>query len=139
VAIVGFGPVALAVTPSFTASRIERNDQYARERFVSLQHAVERVADANPAQLCDGAIVKQNYSGRLFSEEDWQRITGNYVKQDGYFFMIYCQEQGGYIIHAMPARRGEDGRRLFCVDESGKIGCDMGSNLSRHLCLPCTQ
>ena len=67
-------------------------------------------------------------------------MTGNYVEQDGYFFMIYCRDGTGYVIDAMPARDGQDGgTRRFCADESGKIGCGMTWNRSRHACVPCQE
>src|ERR1700730_5077771 len=78
-----------------------------------------------------------NYSGPHFGDEDWQRITGNYVSQDGYFFMVYCREKAGDTIDADPVRDGVDGSRRFCMDESGRLGCAMEWNGSRHNCLPC--
>ncbi len=138
VVIASFGPVCLALTPSVVADRVERNERLAAERVASLQRAVERVAAVNPAGVCDGSIVKRSYEGRVFSDEDWRRITGNYVKQDGYMFMINCEQQGGYTIDAAPARSyGEDGRRDFCVDETGKTGCGMWFNRARYACVPC--
>jgi hypothetical protein len=136
---VAFGPIALALTPQLVAGRVKRNDQLAAERFESLKNAVERtVAESgDPGHICDGLTLKRNYSGPSFSEEDWLRIAGNYVKQDGYFFMIYCRENAGYTITASPARGKADGTRQFCTDESHKIGCDMKWNLSRHACIGC--
>ena len=67
-----------------------------------------------------------------------RRITENYVKQDGYFFMLYCRERGGYTIDAMPVRDKGDGTRHFCIDESGRLGCGMEFNGSRYACTPCS-
>jgi len=80
-----FGPTCLALTPSFVARRVARNEQIAADRFTSLQRAVERTFGArfDRAEICDGSILKQNYSGPPFTDEDWRRITGNYVKQGG--------------------------------------------------------
>jgi hypothetical protein len=120
---VALGPVALALTPPLVAHRIALNDRAADERFQSLRTAVQHTAsDANGQLICDGSVLQRYYSGPRFSQEDWRRITANYVKQDGYFFMVYCHEQGGYTIHAMPARHEGDGTRHFCTDESGRIG-----------------
>jgi hypothetical protein len=119
------------------ARRVVRNERLAEERFKSLQRAVEQTLAANPAFLCAGPLLARNYFGPPFSNADWRRITGNYVKQDGYFFMIYCRQTTGYTINAVPARDGEDGRRRFCADESGKVGCDMQWNRSRYACVPC--
>lgn len=106
-----FGPTAIALTPPLFAHRVSRNDQLAAERFEALKTAVRQTADeaGGPAGICDGRALKQNYSGPPFSEEDWRRITGNYVRQDGYVFMVYCHEEGGYKIHAWPPF--EDGKR----------------------------
>jgi hypothetical protein len=142
-ACVAFGPVALAVTPSLVQRRMVRNEQLATQRFLSLKTAVE-TARAEPdgaSRICDGAVLERNYGGPPFSETDWQRITGNYVKQDSYFFMVHCRENAGrgYIIDAVPARSVGDGMRRFCTDESGKVGCRMEWVGSGHKCLPCPQ
>lgn len=136
-----FGPVALALTSPLVAYRVRVNDQVAALRFESLKDAVEQTASGPKHQVgvCDGSTLKRHYSGPPFSEKDWQRITGNYVKQDGYFFMVYCREQGGYTIDAMPARNKGDGTRHFCIDESSRLGCGMKFNSSRYGCTPCSR
>ncbi len=136
-----FGPGAFALTPPLVARRAARNDRVATERFGSLKNAVEQTiaAAGDSAKICDGRALKQHYFGPSFNEEDWQRIAGNYVKEDGYFFMVYCREQGGYTIHAMPWDGKGYGTRQFCTDESGKIGCGMEWNKSRNACVPCTK
>jgi hypothetical protein len=135
---VAFGPIALALTPPLVGHRVATNDRMAAERFESLKSAVEgTVAEGgDPARICDGQSLKRHYSGPPFSGQDWKRITGNYVKQDGYVFMVYCREKDGYKIDAWPARGKADGTRRFCTDKSGKIGCGMDSN---HVCVACTQ
>src|SRR5262245_66018974 len=138
---VAFGPVARALTPTVVEHRVARNDRAAAERFELLKISVERtIAEVGgPGRTCDGPTLRRHYSGPPFSDEDWRRITGNYVKQDGYVFMVYCREKGGYTIDAQPARGKADGTRRFCTDESGKIGCGMKWNLSRNACIPCTK
>lgn len=125
VAMAAFGPVGLALTPRLTAKRLANNERWAVERVVSLQRAAQRVAVANllqPSKMCDGEVLRRNYTGRAFSEKDWQRIVGNYVKQDGYAFGIYCpRPNGGYSIHALPAN-SSDGTREICTDETGRLG-----------------
>jgi hypothetical protein len=139
VGCVAFGPVALALTPRFVALRIAVNDRLAAERFASLKSAVQQIASDPRGRICDGLALKRHYSGPRFSDEDWGRITGNYVKQDGYFFMVYCREQGGYTINAMPARNKGDGTRHFCTDESARLGCGMRFNGSRYACTQCAK
>lgn len=139
VIIPAFGLTCLALTRPLVTRRIAINEHHAAERLTSLRRTVERTLGtrADQAQFCDGSLLKRNYSGLPFSDEDWRRITGNYVKQDGYFFMIYCREKAGYVLDVQPARDGQDGRRHFCADESGKIGCGMKLNRSQHVCEPC--
>jgi hypothetical protein len=141
VCCVAFGPVALALTPPLVAHRVARNDRVAAARFESLKNAVERtMAEAgDPGRICDGRALKRHYSGPPFSEEDWRRIAGNAVRQDGYYFMVYCREQGGYTIHASPWAGKGNGTRQFCTDESGKVGCGVEWNRSRHVCITCTK
>jgi hypothetical protein len=138
VCCVVFGPVGLALTPPIVAHRVARNDRAAAERFESLKRVVERTAieAGDPEGICDGQTLRRHYSGPPFSDEDWERITGNYVKQDGYVFMVYCHEKGGYRIDAWPARGKADGTRRFCTDESGQIGCRMEWD---HACRACTK
>lgn len=135
---VAFGPVALALTPPLVAYRVARNDRVAAERFESLKNAVERTM-ADSGRICDGQALTGHYSGPAFSEKDWQFIAGNYVRRDGYSFMVYCREKDGYTIHAIPWGGKGYGTRQFCTDESGKLGCGMEWNRSRNVCIPCTK
>ena len=133
--VVAFGPVAVAVTPPLVRHRIRNNERIAAERFAGLSGAVKRTAgehgDSN--RICDGSVLRQHYAGPGFSDEDWRRITGNYVKQSGYVFMVYCREKGGYTIVAEPARMAVDGSRRLCTDESGRLACGMEWNRSRKV------
>lgn len=139
------GPVALAVTHPLVARRVARNDRIAGERFQALKSAVERTwSGANgPANICDGSVLKRNYAGPPFTDQDWGRIAGNYVMEDGYTYGIYCEEQGGYAIDASPVIGGPNGgggygSRKFCTDETGQVGCGTEWNRSRYACVPCS-
>jgi hypothetical protein len=136
---VAFGPLLLGWTPRLVARHIADKDRLATQRFASLKNAVERTAgEANgPGRICQGTELEHHYSGPPFSVDDWRLITENYVKQDGYFFMVYCREKGGYTIDASPARDRGEGTRRFCTDESGTVGSRLEWNRSRHQCLPC--
>jgi hypothetical protein len=135
------GPIALALAPPLAAYRVKRNGRIAEERFESLKNAVEQTiaTRGDLEHSCDGPALKQHYSGPAFSDDNWHRITGNYVRQDGYVFMIYCHEKNGYTIDAWPARGKVDGLRRFCTDESGRVSCGMEWNRSRHACVACPQ
>ena len=138
ISVVALGPVALALTPPLIRHRIRENERIAAERFTALSSAVKRTADeeGDSKRICDGSALRQHYAGPSFSDEDWRRITGNYVKQNGYVFMVYCREKGGYPIAAEPARMATDGRRRLCADQSGRVGCGMEWNLA-DACIPC--
>jgi hypothetical protein len=130
---------ALAATPSLAQRRIVRNQHFAEQRLFSLFHAAEAtiVTPSSSARLCDGSVLRRNYTGRPFSDNDWTRITGNYVLQDRYMFMFYCQEKEGFTIDAQPKEFGQDGNRPLCIDHSGQLGCGMESSALGHRCLPC--
>jgi hypothetical protein len=140
VCCVAFGPIALALTPPLVAHRIARNDRLAGERFDSLRNAVEQtVAEAGDTKRsCDGQALRRHYSGPPFSENDWQLITSNYVKQVGYYFMVQCREQGKYSIHGIPWRGKVNGTRQFCADQSGEVGCSWELHSDRWLCVDTT-
>jgi hypothetical protein len=76
-----FGPTRLVITPALVARRVAHNQQVALYRFTSLQKAVEQTFanSINEAERCDGSLLAKSYAGPPFTEEDWQRITGNYV------------------------------------------------------------
>lgn len=133
------GPVTLALTPPLVAARIKRNDKAAQERFVALKSAVEKTAveAGSPDLICDGAAIERHYSGRPFSDSDWRYIAGNYVKEDGYSFGIWCHQQGGYTIDAFPEVPVGYGSRHFCTDETGKFGCGMEQRYPREACTAC--
>lgn len=136
------GPISLALTPPLVNARIKRNDRAAEARFIALKRAVEASAfeARNLDRMCDGSLLKRHYSGPQFSDSDWQYIAGNYVKQDGYVFGIWCNERSrGYTIDAYPKETVGYGSRRFCADESGKIGCGADWNDSREACVPCAK
>ena len=135
-ACVAFGPVALALTPAVVRQRIARNDRLAGERFASLKKAVEstRAEAYGSSKICDGTALQRHYAGPPFSDTDWRRITGNFVKQDGYIFMVYCRDAGGYTVDVHPARARGDGTHEFCTDQSGRVDCHREWN---GKCLPC--
>jgi hypothetical protein len=135
---VAFGPTCVALTPPFVARRVARNEEFAADRVMALQRAVERtLAGPDRSEICDGSVLSKNYTGPAFSDEDWRRIVGNYVRQDGYIFTIYCHKKSVYGIDARPFRDQEDGNRIFCTDESGKMGC--GDRIHWDVCVPCSK
>ena len=97
-ACVAFGPVVLVLSPAVIQSRIIRNNRLAAERFAALRQAVESTyaEPDGPRKICDSTELRRRYSGPSFGDLDWRRITSNFVKQDGYFFMIFCHETRGY-------------------------------------------
>jgi hypothetical protein len=138
---VAIGPVTMLLTPPLVAQRVARNDQLAAGRFAGLKNALERVQAESGGldRTCDGQAIKRNYSGPPFTESDWDYIGGNYVKQDGYVFGIWCHqsEYGGYAIDVWPERQKADGTRKFCADESGRVGCNLAWDRTRNVCAPC--
>ena len=136
--VVAFGPFALALTPHVVERRIAFNERIAADRFFALKAAVKKTytESQDPKRVCDGLKLRQHYAGPPFSDEDWWGITSNAVKENGYFFMVYCQEKGGYTIDASPFRVEVDGTRRFCSDETGTVGCGVTWDRSRHACAP---
>lgn len=120
-----FSPVALALTPVMTSSRILRNERVAGDRVKALKTAVQRsmAENGDPRSYCGGKVLKLHYSGPSFSDNDWDLITRNYVTREGYAFMVFCPEKGGYRISALPHISEQDGNRIFCSDDSGQSGC----------------
>ena len=122
---VGACPAAVALTPLISSSRISRNERLAAERVKALQTAVEAsmAQNGNPGSYCGGEVIKRHYTGPSFSDGDWRLITSNYVTRQGYAFMVFCPEKGGYRISAMPHNFEQDGNRKFCSDVAGEAGC----------------
>ena len=132
VACVAFGPVAVALTPSLASFRISHNERLAGARVDALKIAARQsmAENADPRRYCAGDLLKSNYAGPAFSDDDWNSITKNYVTRDGYAFMVFCPEIGGYRISAMPKIFEQDGNRKFCSDESGQAGCRSDGSFS---------
>lgn len=137
-ALVAYGVIAVPLTLTLAAHRVARNDELAAERFSSLRSAAKQTAaeSGDPQSICDGSSLRRHYVGPPFSDENWRHITDPFVNQDGYSYMVYCGEKGGgYTIIAFPA--AGQGTRHLCAEESGRLGCQMEWNGSRHACLPC--
>ncbi|MBV8830829.1 MAG: hypothetical protein JO108_16525 [Acidobacteriaceae bacterium] len=139
--LVAFAPAALAITPPLVARRLARHDRLAEQRFRSLRQAFERarVRHADGASICDGVVLSRYYSGPPFSSEDCWRITGNYVKQDGYSFMIYCHGKNAYVLDARPFPGSGEGTRHFCADEFGQKCGELGWKTHPYVCPTCAE
>lgn len=134
-----FGPTSVALSPAVIPHWMARNERLAAERFTALKSAMERAVKAyRSSHISDGLALQPHYSGPPFTHSDWARIGKTFVKQDGYKYIIYRNENDGYAIAAAPVKEHVDGARWFCADESGTQGCRVKYNGSRHVCLPCT-
>jgi hypothetical protein len=137
-------PIALALKPHMVAMRIARNNGLATARFEALKRAVEdtRSETGDVGRICDDTLLKSHYSGPPFSESEWRLITGSYVIEDDYLFGIRCPDEAGtFTIEARPVGDSGDGRRRFCSDESGTVGCrfDEWPESRNRKCLPCAK
>ncbi len=123
-----FGPVFFLLTKPLVKLRVARNESIAAVRFAALRKAVEQTKAAGGAAdgICDGQSLQMHYSGPPFTREDWIRISGNYVEEDKYVYMISCRQQGGYLLEARPKmpRVYGYGARTFCANESGEVACN---------------
>jgi hypothetical protein len=125
---VAYCPVALGLTPAIVASRIARNERRAGARVQALQAAVRKsmAENADAGRYCQGDVLKRHYDGPAFRADDWGSITTRYVTREGYAFMVFCPEKGGYRVSALPAPFSQNGDRIFCADEGGRAGCPSG-------------
>jgi hypothetical protein len=128
-----FGPALFALTKPLVKRRVARNESIAAIRFASLKKALELTrADRGAADSssCDGQSPQKHYSGPPFTKEEWSRISGNYVEEDKYVYMISCRQQGKYLLEARPKmpRVYGYGARIFCANESGDVVCDLEWN-----------
>lgn len=123
-----FGTTLFVLTKPLVKRRVARNESIAAVRFASLKNAVEQTRTVGGAadSICDGHSLQKRYSGPPFAREDWSRISGNYVEEDKYVYMISCRQQGRYLLEARPKmpRVYGYGARIFCADESGEVACD---------------
>ena len=127
-----FGPALLALTKPLVKRRVARNESIAAIRFASLRNALRlATADRGAANsICAGQTLDKHYSGPPFTRDDWIRISGNYVEEDKYVYMISCRQQGRYLLEARPKmpRVYGYGARTFCADESREVTCDLQWN-----------
>jgi len=127
-----FGPALFAITKPLVKRRVARNESIAAIRFASLKNAVELAsADRGAADsICAGQTLEKYYSGPPFTKEDWIRISGNYVEEEKYVYMISCRQRGKYLLEARPKmpRVYGYGARIFCADESGQVACNLEWN-----------
>ncbi|AXC15098.1 hypothetical protein ACPOL_5854 [Acidisarcina polymorpha] len=126
------GPALLAITKPLVKRRVARNESIAAVRFASLKKALQLAsADRGAAKsICAGQSLDRYYSGPPFTKDDWIRISGNYVEEDKYVYMISCRQQRKYLLEARPKmpRVYGYGARIFCADESGEVACDLQWN-----------
>jgi hypothetical protein len=132
-----FEVAVVSATPVAMSYRIVQDDRTAAARFASLKQSVEKTV-VDGQSVCDGPTLQKRYSGPPFSTKDWNYITNNAVFENGYSFIVPCQQGGGgYAIEAAPVRDKIDGTHRFCTDECIRdIGVCIQSQAAR--CFPLT-
>ena len=117
-AITGVG--LIASMPYIVRQRLAHNDALAGQRARALYQAAEACLNSNE-DCCNGENIKTHYQGPPFSDPQWARIAGVYVKEQGYFFVVHCEKisSPGVLVQADPATPGETGTRAISIDTRG--------------------
>ena len=136
--VAGLSVASLALAPGAVELRIERNERVAQERMMALRSAVENSLTAYRIEkLSDSRALRPYYSGPPIHDRNWRQMAGNVVKEDGYWISLRYEDGRQYTIFAKPLRKGVDGRRGFCTDQSAKQGCEMAFEGLRPVCGSC--
>ena len=120
--LLAIGGVGLiASEPYIVHQQLAHNDALAGRRAQALYQAAKACLNSN--EDCTGENIKAHYQGPAFRDPQWARITGVFVKDQGYFFIVHCDKfsSGGILIQALPATPGETGTRSMRIDTWGNL------------------
>ncbi len=117
-AITGVG--LIASEPYIVHQRLAHNDVLAGQRARALYQAAKACLNSHE-DCCNGENIKAHYQGPSFSDPHWARIAGVYVKEQGYFFVVHCEEVSSprVLVEADPATPGETGTQSISIDTRG--------------------
>jgi hypothetical protein len=119
---------------------IRRDRVRAEERVQALYQAAARAVAECGAVDCaiDSARLRSHYRGPSFSDEQWQGMTRDLLRGDGYQYQIYLSQPParGVVVSALPTEYYERVREGLCLDDSGRMQCPLAFSGERE-CAPC--
>lgn len=112
----------IASMPHIVRQRLAHNDALAGQRARALYQAAKACLNSNE-DCCNGENIKAHYQGPAFRDPQWARVTGVFVKEQGYFFIVYCEKVSspGILVQADPVTPGETGTRSISIDTRGNV------------------
>ncbi len=131
-AIVGNG---LLVT-----QKIRRNrgiaEQRVRALYQAAEHAVAVYGDEGNAQ--DSAKVRKYYQGPSFDDQEWQGMTRNFLRRDGFVYQIHIAKppDQGVLVYALPIEYPARVKEGLCLDLTARMQCPLDVNRGQT-CIPC--
>jgi hypothetical protein len=131
---------AIAGNGLLVTHKIHTDRMVAEERVRSLYEAAARTVadygDVSSAQ--DGIKVEGHYRGPAFNDSEWQGLTRNLMRRNGYVYQIYLAQPpaGGVLVYALPIEYEDRVKVGLCLDGSGRLRCPLIVRRDQA-CIPC--
>ncbi len=139
-AVTVLGSAAIAGNGLLVTHKIRTDRMVAEKRVRSLYDAavcaVGEHGDLSSAQ--DGIKVERCYHGPAFNSSEWQGMTRNFMRRNGYVYQIHLAlpPAQGVLVYALPIEYRDRVKVGLCLDSSGRTRCPL--NVSRgQACIPC--
>jgi hypothetical protein len=138
--IIAISSVRIAGNDSLISRKIVEDRRLAEDRVRALYDAATSAAadrhDLSAGQ--DPMEVRGHYKGPSFSEEEWEGMTRNLLRRNGYVYQIHLSQEPpqGILVYALPIAYYDRVKEGLCLDDSGKLRCPL-KLISRQACVPC--
>jgi len=146
VALAAIGSGAIAGNRLLVTSKIHQDRLIAARRVQALYEAASRaVADCRNvtySAMCadDSDRVRSHYRGPAFSDQEWEGMTRNLLRENGYIYQIHVARPPahGVVVYGFPTRYPNRAKEGICLDDSARMQCPL--NLGPEgagACIPC--
>jgi hypothetical protein len=132
---------AIAANGPLVSAKIHYNRPIAEQRIKALYQAAALATkeSGEEASAQDSTEVRKFYRGPRFSKSEWEGLTRNLMRENGFVYQIHIETppSHGILVYALPIEYEDRVGPGFCLDDTGRMQCPL--NVMRgQRCVPCS-
>ncbi len=136
-----FGATAIAGNGALINQKIRYNRPIAEQRVKALyQAAMSAIRESGQhASAQDGTEVRKFYWGPRFDDGEWEAMTRNLMRENGFVYQIHIEPPPaqGILVYALPIEYQERVGPGLCLDQTGRLQCPL-EVMRGQRCIPCS-
>lgn len=135
-----FCSAAITANGPLVNQKIRYNRPIAEQRVKALYQAATLAIkeSGEEASAQDGTKVRQYYRGPRFNDGEWEGMTRNLMRENGFVYQIHIQPPPaqGVLVYALPIEYEERVGPGFCFDDTAQVQCPLDVMRGQR-CVPC--